>query len=265
VACPFHGFQFAADGRCTLVPANGRAAAPPQALHTQPLVLREAHDFVYAWYGAPQAAYPELAWFPAVNEAGAAWTTLVDPWHTHYSRAIENQLDVVHLPFVHHNTIGSGGRTLVNGPVSRWETPDLLSVWVDNETDLGQKARRESDLAIAGRRPQVQVLLPNLWHNWLGEVHLVAAFVPVDDEHTLMYVRTYQRFVTLSLLKPLVAVFTNLGNRVILNQDRRVVETQRPYRTQLKMAEVLIPGDGPIIAYRRRRQELIDAAQEQTV
>ena len=29
---------------------------------------------------------------------------------THYSRAIENQLDTVHVPFIHHNTIGRGGR-----------------------------------------------------------------------------------------------------------------------------------------------------------
>ena len=28
------------------------------------------------------------------------------------------------------------------------------------------------------------------------------------------------------------------------------------------MGEKLIPGDAPVIAYRRRRQELIDAAQE---
>lgn len=262
VECPFHGFRYAADGRCTLVPANGRAVPPPQALNTRALQLREAHGFIYAWYGAGPASDSELPWFPAVRESGAAWNTLKDTWHTHYSRAIENQLDVVHLPFVHANSIGSGGRTLVNGPVHNWDTPSLLSVWVDNELDQGQPARSASELNPVGRKPQVQLCLPNLWHNWFGDgFHLVAAFVPVDDETTLMLVRTYQRFATLPLARQLAGFFGNLGNRYILNQDRRVVESQRPYRTQLKMDEVLIPGDGPIIAYRRRRQELIESGE----
>jgi phenylpropionate dioxygenase-like ring-hydroxylating dioxygenase large terminal subunit len=33
---------------------------------------------------------------------------------THYSRAIENQLDCAHIPFIHKNTIGRGNKTLVN-------------------------------------------------------------------------------------------------------------------------------------------------------
>jgi hypothetical protein len=49
-------------------------------------------------------------------------------------------------------------------------------------------------------------------------------------------------------------------NIFIAHQDRRVVETQRPMRSDLRMGEKLIAGDAPIIAYRRRRQELIEAA-----
>ena len=49
-------------------------------------------------------------------------------WSVHYSRAIENQLDVVHLPFVHPNTIGRGHKTLVNGPVTKWDD-ETLRLW----------------------------------------------------------------------------------------------------------------------------------------
>jgi len=34
------------------------------------------------------------------------------------------------------------------------------------------------------------------------------------------------------------------------------VLTQRPKKTDLKMGEKLVPGDTPIVAYRRRRREL---------
>jgi phenylpropionate dioxygenase-like ring-hydroxylating dioxygenase large terminal subunit len=54
-----------------------------------------------------------------------------------YTRAIENQLDVSNLPFVHRTTIGRGNRTLVNGPIVELEG-DVLNVWVSNEVDMGQ-------------------------------------------------------------------------------------------------------------------------------
>jgi hypothetical protein len=65
-----------------------------------------------------------------------------------------------------------------------------------------------------------------------------------------------------------VPVLRNIVNRLsmplntfIAHQDRRVVVTELPKRTTLKMGEKLIQGDWPIVAYRRRREELIEAAQ----
>jgi len=51
-----------------------------------------------------------------------------------------------------------------------------------------------------------------------------------------------------------------MGNLVIERQDKRVVITQEPKRADLGIGEKLIPGDGPIIQYRRRRCELIEKA-----
>jgi len=42
----------------------------------------------------------------------------------------------------------------------------------------------------------------------------------------------------------------------ILHEDRRVVLSQKPKKTELKMDEKLIPGDLPIIEFRKRRQKL---------
>ena len=46
---------------------------------------------------------------------------------------------------------------------------------------------------------------------------------------------------------------SNISNKYILHQDRRVVLTQIPKKTGVKMAENLIQGDAPIIEYRKRR------------
>ncbi len=45
--------------------------------------------------------------------------------------------------------------------------------------------------------------------------------------------------------------FGKYGNRVILNQYQRVVQTQVPKVSKLKMKEVLLQGDRPIIEYRK--------------
>ena len=47
-------------------------------------------------------------------------------------------------------------------------------------------------------------------------------------------------------------------NLRIAHQDRRVVVTQHPKHSGLKIGERLIQGDRPIVEYRRRRQQLLE-------
>jgi phenylpropionate dioxygenase-like ring-hydroxylating dioxygenase large terminal subunit len=113
IQCPFHGFEYDTSGVCTLVPAIGSNAEVPRALHVRSYPLREAHGFVYIWWGEPGGELPPVPWFESIGD-DMVYTTIRDHWANHYARAIENQLDVVHLPFIHYNTIGRGNKTLVN-------------------------------------------------------------------------------------------------------------------------------------------------------
>jgi phenylpropionate dioxygenase-like ring-hydroxylating dioxygenase large terminal subunit len=261
LTCPFHGFAFDPAGRCTLIPANGRAAEVPKAFHAASYPAREAHGFIWVWWGDPSKATAEPPWFETIDTT-FSYATIRDHWTVHYSRAIENQLDVVHLPFVHATTIGRGHRTVVHGPLVDWEDlPGLpqsrLNIWVYNEEDRGQPAIRPDELRQPSRRPFLQFHFPNTWHNWIADdARVMAAFVPIDDDNTQMYVRFYQRTVRMPGLRELFNLVSMPANRVILNQDKRVVLTQVPRRSDLRMGEKLIQGDGPIIAYRRRRAEL---------
>lgn len=264
IQCPFHGFEFNARGVCTLVPASGRSAVPPKALHARSYPVREAHGFVYLWWGELQETYPPVPFFENIPE-NLVYSTLHDHWQTHYARAIENQLDMMHLPFVHHNTIGAGNRTVVNGPVcvheQHYPGDNLLNLWIANELDHGQTPLKPSEMSRPAGHPLLQFRFPNLWQNWLGTTfRLVLAFVPVDEENTRMYLRSYYDM-RLPVLRQLSGWLGNLGNRVILNQDKRVVLTQRPKRPDIDIGETLVPGDHPIIVYRKIRRELIEQGQ----
>lgn len=267
VECPFHGFQFDPAGACNLIPANGRIAEIPKAFHLQSYPVREAHGWIYLWWGEPREELPPVPYFESIDET-YSHRTVQDPWATHYSRAIENQLDVVHLPFIHHNTIGKGNKTLVNGPVTHTYAPpdcsgDRLDLWVYNAADNGQKPLKPAEIPAPERHPFLQFIFPNLWHNWISDqMRIVAAFVPVDAENTILYLRGYQKMVGLPVAREIFNWMSSLANLVIAHQDRRVVIYQEPKASDLRMGEKLIQGDLPIIEYRRRRKALQEAAHQ---
>lgn len=266
IECPFHGFRFDPTGRCVLIPANGRASTPPKAMQVHTYPTREAHGWIYVWYGEPQAEYPLLPFFETIDES-FSFKTLHDHWATHYSRAIENQLDVVHLPFIHGSTIGRGNKTVVNGPVSHIITApgksDCLEVWVSNEVDAGQTPKKSAEMTVPQRHAFLQFCFPNLWHNWISDdVHIVVAFAPIDDANTLMYLRFYQRVLRFPVVREIFNWFGTAANLVVERQDKWVVVTQMPKRSGLKIGETLIPGDLPIIQYRRHRRELGEHSEE---
>jgi phenylpropionate dioxygenase-like ring-hydroxylating dioxygenase large terminal subunit len=264
IQCPFHGFEYGQDGRCTYVPANGRIADPPKALQVVTYPTHEAHDYIYIWWGEPQESYPELPWF---DDLDSTFTTsdYADHWAVQYSRAIENQLDVFHLPFVHATTIGRGNRTIADGPLTAVDEKSL-EIWVYNRVDDGKSAaRRASELPQPSRPPFLKFRFPHLWMNRISEdMRITVFFTPVDDENTILYLRYYQRFVRIPLLRELVALLINLSSIVILNQDKRVVLTQRPKKSGLHIGEKLIPADKPIIEYRSIREKLQKAAGQET-
>ncbi len=256
IQCPFHGFEFDPSGRCVYVPANGLAAKPPNILHLHTYPAREAHGYIYIWWGVECDDYPPLPWFDELDDT---FTTveLQDHWKVDYSRAIENQLDVFHLAFVHDTTIGRGGRTIADGPVTEVNDSEM-QIWVFNRLDDGTStARRASELPPPVRPPFLKFMFPNLWMNRISDdIRITVFFTPIDDENCILYLRSYQRFVRVPLLRNIVTWFFNPSNRVILNQDKRVVLTQRPKRSGLKIGEKLIPADKPIIEYRTIRREL---------
>lgn len=259
--CPFHGFAYDASGAAVVIPANGRQTPVPSRFKVHAYPTYEAHGFIWIWWGAePPADLQPPSFFDDITP-DFSYGSAHDLWKAHYSRVIENQLDVVHLPFVHYNTIGRGNRTLVNGPVVEWLDKNRFRVYVFNEVDHGQTPRKAEEITPPYPPFHLEFLFPNLWQNHINaDVRVVAAFVPVDNEHTLLYLRFYQRFMRIPGLRELVNVLAMPFNVLVAHQDRRVVITQRPKPSALRSEENLIQGDRPIVEYRRRREALRQAA-----
>jgi len=260
--CPFHGFLYDASGRVTQIPAMGRETPVPERFAVASYPACEAHGFIFIYWGEGQPDPAEPRFFDDLED-GFVYATAPDPWDAHYSRVIENQLDVVHLPFVHHNTIGRGGRELVDGPGTLWVDDHRMNVYVYNRLPDGTAPRRPDEVPVPDptRDYRLELIMPNLWQNRISEdVRVVAAFAPVDDDHTILYLCFYQRFLQVPILGQALARVAMPFNKLVAHQDRRVVNCQQPKASALHMDEQLIQGDRPIVEYRRRREALKRAA-----
>jgi phenylpropionate dioxygenase-like ring-hydroxylating dioxygenase large terminal subunit len=109
----------------------------------------------------------------------------------------------------------------------------------------------------------LEFIFPNLWQNYiLKNMRVLAAFVPVNENKTIMYLRFYQGFVKLPILKDILNLIFMPYNLRIAHEDRRVVTTHAVPRSDLNIEENLFQADHPIIAYRRRRNEIINSNKE---
>jgi hypothetical protein len=70
-----------------------------------------------------------------------------------------------------------------------------------------------------------------------------------------LYLRLYQKIVTLPGLSRLFNLLFTPFNLRILHEDRRVVQTQVPKESRIDGGEMLFPADMPIVQFRRKRNE----------
>jgi phenylpropionate dioxygenase-like ring-hydroxylating dioxygenase large terminal subunit len=232
LVCPFHGFEFNSAGECTHIPETGKAAPN---LKVKVYKSKIAHDFLWVWYGNENNLSENPPWFEELNE-DFHYGEFSEIWSVHFTRAIENQMDYAHVPFVHKTTIGGSQKDF---PKRDFElTNEKIKTFLDNE-DETQSAFFEFKF-------------PNIWRLHLGKnLQIMMAFVPVDLNTTKLYLRTYQKFANIPILREIVASFFNISNRVILNQDKRVVTSQPSPTENLDWSnENLYPSDKGIAFFR---------------
>jgi len=262
--CPFHGFIYDKSGIVQIIPANGKNRSVPETMKVRAYSSFESYGFIWLWWGDNIKIIGDPFFFKELEHF--SYSGFKDHWNVHYSRAIENQLDVVHLPFVHKTTIGRGNKTLVNGPVVLRDK-ELITFYVWNVEDDGKTIPLKPDeIPDYKKLFHLQFHYPNIWQNFISDkIRAFAAFVPVDEENSIIYIRYYQRLIQIPLLKEFFNFIGKISSIIILRQDKRVVITQLPKKSGLKMDERLITGDKPIIEYRKHRQELIDSNQKDTI
>jgi phenylpropionate dioxygenase-like ring-hydroxylating dioxygenase large terminal subunit len=105
--CPFHGWRFAGDGECTLVPLNPGAKRERLGATALPTIERGGMIWVFSGEQLP-ADRPEPSVPPTLLRTDVRRHVQIMAFAAHWTRVMENMLDVPHLPWVHARTIGRG-------------------------------------------------------------------------------------------------------------------------------------------------------------
>lgn len=232
LVCAFHGFEFGSDGGCLLVPETGK---PAPNLKCRSIRCQESHGFIWLWHGPDQEATTTLPWFEDLDD-GLSWSQFKSEWPCHITRCIENQLDYAHLPYVHASTIGGGF--------------DVTGHDGDFELD-------ESAVKLCLGKDYFKFKFPNIWSLQIvpKKFYQFIAFVPIDQDNTLLYVRAYQRFITVAGIRKVLGLILDLQSQKILRQDKSVVLSHPRHSSTLDTGEKLYPSDKGIVWFRKRWSE----------
>ena len=261
--CPYHGWKFQADGQCVDIPANAAEAPVPKRSRVAAYPVQEKYGFVWLFYGdLPAAERPPIPPLPEFEDPTLHRSYLDFQVNTHYTRVLENSIDISHLPIVHANTFGAGFKE--NPKVEDYEVVredwgvTAVSTYRNYTKPKGLFnfffKQKTSDLS-----SRFTFYLPNITKVESGSDNIriinYAIHLPVDENTTISKRILFRNFARFNWLD---AKFMKYYNKIYA-EDSRVSESQYPRMIPDNLAdEVHIASDALQIAYRKLRQKYLN-------
>jgi len=261
LVCPYHGWEYGADGRATRIPSlRTTDRVPPRACLTPPAGLVERYGLVWL---APAPPVCDLHEFPEWDDPACtrAWN---EPRHTAVSavQLTDNFLDASHFPFVHPGTFGTPEAEAVSHhEVSRdgWEVRTVFHAPYRNHDD---------PLVTTGEHPLVQPHVLTKVGRPPCAVHLTLDFPLTGARLAILFVcqpeangstRVYKLMARRGYVESAAALDELVTYEDdVLTEDLAVLGAYHSMSLPANLtAEVHVPSDKLSVAYRRVLGELL--------
>jgi phenylpropionate dioxygenase-like ring-hydroxylating dioxygenase large terminal subunit len=266
VACPYHGWEYDAEGVVQKIPAHPDKPIPKKA-RVDRYPTQEKYKFVWVFMGdLPEEERPPIPdWSVIDDDVNYRAVTGEFLWKSNYERILENGVDVAHTPFVHGGVFGNREKPEVPDFVveeSEWHCKVSIELNPPRSKGLwGLINPNKQDLA---NRPPVPVSttwwLPNLLlleiGTPMGPMKIFDVNIPIDEETTLV------KFVALRSFFKGAWADRDAKRRIfkVLREDQGIVDAVRPELLPFDLAaELHVKSDYNAVKYRRRRAELVKA------
>lgn len=259
VRCPYHGWAFDGSGACTDIPAQPKAARIPKKAHVDAYPVEERYGWVWVFLGdIPEEERPPI---PPIPEFGLpGWKAIYGEftWKAHYSRVVENGIDIAHTPFVHRNSFGNiEAPEIEDYEVTKTDTSAHFSATLMPPLPKGiwKYARRKRSPVVAS----VDVYMPSITrlHLKFGkwETIVIDSNIPIDEKTTLTRYIQLRNFFT--------GAWADRDSRKrmtkIFLEDQPTVEAQRPELLPYDLgAELHLRSDAMAVAFRKLRAKYLD-------
>lgn len=100
LVCPYHGWSFGDDGKCTHIPALSGEATIPEVARARPYPVLEQQGYVWVWPGDAEATGQPFQ-FPHLGESGWITFRMRTRFDSSVEACLENFLDCPHTATVH--------------------------------------------------------------------------------------------------------------------------------------------------------------------
>jgi vanillate O-demethylase monooxygenase subunit len=258
LVCPYHGWHFEPDGPCREMPQLAAGIAIPARASLAMVRSMERYGIVWASLEEPMAPVPE---FPEWDDPGYVHVPCRSyTWQAGPGRMLENFTDFGHLGYLHDGLLGVRDDLVV--PEHAVTTEGLtLSYEIQMAVPNTNDRYAVTDVALArGQQTNTYVLtLPFTIHlrcryEDSGTYRtLFFAVQPRSDHESTGYCFQSRNFD----LEADAADFVDF-QELLAEQDRPIVESQRPKEIPLAAADELHLGfDRVAIAYRRALRGLL--------
>jgi phenylpropionate dioxygenase-like ring-hydroxylating dioxygenase large terminal subunit len=225
VECPYHGWRFAADGRCVAIPSlvSGQAFDPAR-IQVRRYPVAESQGMVFVFVAADPRSTTAPPPPPRFPDVAAGRPRLVERrvFDAHVDHAVVGLMDPAHGPFVHRQWWWRTRASAHEKAKAFAPSPEGF-VMLRHAPSSNSRA-----YALLGGAPQTEITfrLPGLrWeHVVVGRRQVLAltCLTPIDAARTAITQLVWSDHPVFALAGPLV----RLGARRFLRQDGEMVDLQ---------------------------------------
>ncbi len=249
LVCPYHGLAYDVTGACVKVPAHPGYVPPPQS-RVKSFAVQERYGVIFVCLGTP---HQDIVQFSEWEDPSfRTYLSYGHACHCSGLRAIENFLDVAHLPFLHGDLLGSADQAAIADyqvtPTDCGIAMKNIQLWQPDPDGTGQGGMATYDYWTL--RPLTVALRKYLGSG--NQMVLLFSVTPVTEESCLGWVWGALNYAPDLSEADLIA----FQNRVI-GQDIANLETHNPKRLPLDpQMEFHLPSDRASLAYRKWLKQL---------
>jgi len=259
VVCPYHGWEYNGEGKCTLIPSLGRdnQGAGMARAQVDSYPTEERYGIVFVFLGdLPEAERPPIMEITQWGQKGWRPTLASYQWKANYRRLVENALDFSHPEYVHlvgrkgadpdyhvpdyeieENEWGAGAEVTFTRPKGMWRF-----------AGEGTKSSTTAGTTFFG--PNQLVTKIHIGPKMKTYQYMFEA--PIDEYNVRTFLVNCRDF----FINPIFDGMANSRNMKIAEEDRVIAEAIEPViGRETSSADLSVKADKIQMNYRRKLKE----------